>query len=124
MGQVTITVCTTCRAGKPDDGDSERPGRRLYSALDAADLPQDVELRAVECLSACSRGCSLVVAGGAARWTYIYGDMDPDAHVPQILDGIAAYAATTDGLVPWRQRPEVFRKQSIARIPPQETLND
>ncbi|WP_297339050.1 DUF1636 family protein, partial [Pseudophaeobacter sp.] len=29
-----------------------------------------------------------------------------------------AYASTTDGLVPWRERPQVFRKQSIARIPP------
>ena len=35
-----------------------------------------------------------------------------------ILAGAAAYAATADGLVPWRERPVVFRKQSLARIPP------
>jgi predicted metal-binding protein len=26
-----------------------------------------------------------------------------------------------DGIVPWRDRPTIFRKQSIARIPPMET---
>jgi len=119
MAEVTVTICTTCRAGASTDAPGPRPGARLHDAL-RGNLPRGVTLRAAECLSACSRGCSMVVAGGAARWTYVYGDMDPDTHVPQILDGLAAYAATPDGLVPWRERPEVFRKQSIARIPPQE----
>jgi predicted metal-binding protein len=34
------------------------------------------------------------------------------------MAGAAAYAATPDGIVPWRSRPEIFRKQSLARIPP------
>ena len=29
-----------------------------------------------------------------------------------------AYAATPDGIVPWRERPEIFRKRVIARVPP------
>ncbi len=120
MAEVVVTICTTCRAGQATDAEGPRPGLRLYEALSAHDLPDGVRLRPVECLSACKRGCSMIVAGGPDRWTYIYGDMDPDAHVPQILDGIRAYAGTDDGLVPWRERPEVFRKQSIARIPPQE----
>ncbi|MGD9866303.1 MAG: DUF1636 family protein, partial [Pseudodonghicola sp.] len=49
-----------------------------------------------------------------------YGDLDPEAHVAEIARGIAAYAGTADGLVPWRDRPVIFRKQSIARLPPQE----
>ena len=35
-----------------------------------------------------------------------------------IVAGAAAYAAAPDGIVPWRARPEIFRKQSLARIPP------
>ncbi len=120
MAEVTITVCTTCKRGEPEDADAPRPGARMFAALDAAELPQGVRLRGVECLSACSRGCSMALSGGPSRWTYVYGDLDPDTHVPDILTGAAAYAATEDGLVPWRERPVVFRKQSIARIPPQE----
>ena len=43
-----------------------------------------------------------------------------EADVADILSGAAAYAAAPDGIVPWRERPEIFRKQSIARIPPLE----
>ena len=41
-----------------------------------------------------------------------------ETNAKDILAGAAAYAAAPDGLVPWRSRPEVFRKQSLARIPP------
>ena len=36
----------------------------------------------------------------------------------EILSGAAAYANAPDGIVPWRERPTIFRKQSLARIPP------
>ena len=120
MAGITINVCTTCRRGVPDDADAPRPGTDLLNALEAADLPEGVTLRGVECLSACSNGCSIALTGGPGRWTYVYGNLDPAEHVPEIVQGAGAYAATEDGLVPWRERPVIFRKQSIARIPPQE----
>ncbi|CUH88016.1 putative metal-binding protein [Phaeobacter sp. CECT 5382] len=115
--EVTLTICTTCRR-EDVDPEATRPGAILMAALDEATLPAGVTVRGVECLSACKRGCAMVLTGGENRWSYIYGDLDPAAHVDDILAGAAAYAATTDGLVPWRERPQVFRKQSIARIPP------
>ncbi|MDE4139894.1 MULTISPECIES: DUF1636 domain-containing protein [Rhodobacterales] len=115
--EVTLTICTTCKR-EGVDPEATRPGTLLLRALRAADLPDGVSVRGVECLSACKRGCSMVLSGGTERWSYIYGDLDPNQHVDDILQGAAAYAATADGLVPWRARPQVFRKQSIARIPP------
>nr|WP_245848285.1 DUF1636 domain-containing protein [Actibacterium ureilyticum] len=118
MAGTVITVCTTCRAGLPTDAEGPRPGAQLFDALEGQ-LPQGVTLRGVECLSACDNGCALVLSGGADKWTYVYGHLTLD-HVPQIVEGAAAYDATGDGIVPWRERPQVFRKQSLARIPPQE----
>lgn len=118
MTNVTLTVCTTCRRGDVDDPEAPRPGALMYAALKKAGMPEGVTLRPNACLSACTRGCSMALTGGDDRWTYIYGDMDPDADVDEILAGVQAYANTDDGLVPWRERPVVFRKQSIARIPP------
>ncbi|NIZ14910.1 DUF1636 domain-containing protein [Phaeobacter sp. HF9A] len=114
---VVVTVCTTCR---PEGADPEaiRPGRILAERLLGAELPEGVQIRGVECLSACSRSCALHLSGGAERWSYVYGDLDPDTHLDEILAGVSAYSETSDGFVPWRQRPVVFRKQSIARIPP------
>ena len=41
---------------------------------------------------------------------------------PAGFDGSsAAYAEAPDGIVPWRERPTIFRKQSLARIPPMVT---
>lgn len=115
--EVTLTICTTCKR-EGVDPEAPRPGAQLMSALSETTLPAGVTVRGVECLSACKRGCAMVLTGGDARWSYIYGDLDPEAHLEDILAGAAAYAATADGLVPWRERPQVFRKQSIARIPP------
>lgn len=117
---VTITVCTTCRraAGGEPSAEDPRPGAQLLAALEATDLPPGVTLRPVECLSACSNG-SAIALSAPGRWTYVYGRMAPE-NAAEIAAGAALYAASEDGIVPWRDRPEVFRKQSIARIPPQE----
>ncbi len=114
-----LHVCMTCRAGLPLPDGEVAPGARLHAALLAADPPAGVEIIPVECLSACSQGCSVALTG-PGKWSYVYGRLT-DADAADILAGAAAYAATPDGLVPWRDRPVIFRKQSLARIPPQET---
>ncbi|MFC2969099.1 DUF1636 family protein [Acidimangrovimonas pyrenivorans] len=120
MGGVTLTICTTCRrvaGGDPEEA-APRPGARLCAAIAERGLPEGVELRTAECLSACSRGCTMALSG-PGRWSYVYGSMDPERDAEAILDGAARYAASADGIVPWRERPQIFRKRSIARIPPQ-----
>lgn len=123
------TVCSGCETGGPAAGncagcplatsaDGTRPGARLYEALTAAALPEGLTIRPVECLSACSQGCAVALSA-PGKWSYVYGRLS--AHdAAEILAGAARYAACADGLVPWRERPEIFRKQSLARIPPQE----
>lgn len=122
--RAVVHVCITCRgsavapADGPAEGDVARPGARLHAALLAEGLPAGVEIRAVECLSACSQGCSVALSA-PGKWSYVYGRLSAE-DAADILAGAAAYAAAPDGLVPWRDRPVIFRKQSLARIPPQE----
>ena len=118
---VELLVCTTCRImGAPAEG-PVRPGAILHAKLARAGVP-GVTVRAVECLSNCERGCSVALRG-PGRWTYVYGDIDPTQHLEALIDGATRYAATPDGLIPWRERPEHFRKHCIARIPPLETTH-
>lgn len=112
---VTLHVCTTCRAGQPVAEGCRAPGALLAEALAAAP-PPGVRVVLVECLSACDNGCAVALSG-PGRWSYVYGRMTP-LDAADIAAGAAAYAATADGLVPWRERPVIFRKQSLARIPP------
>ncbi len=113
---VELLICTTCKR-EGMDPEATRPGALLHEALAQGEMPENVVVKPVECLSNCSHGCSVVLRGGAGRWTYVYGNLSEDA-VDVVREGAARYAATTDGLVPWRERPEHFRKNCIARIPP------
>lgn len=117
---VELLVCTTCRKSiAPEERTAIRPGSVMHERLSSAELPEGVVLRGVECLSNCKRGCSVILRG-EGKWTYVYGNLDPDAHVETVIDGATKYLASEDGLVPWRERPEHFRKNCIARIPPLE----
>lgn len=119
LPDVELLICTTCRHGLDLSGDPTRPGALLHKALEAGEIPEGVTVRGVECLSNCDSGCSIVLRGGDARWSYVYGNLSPD-QTDIVLDGVTRYRATSDGLVPWRERPEHFRKNCIARIPPLE----
>ena len=119
---VELLVCTTCRKGMPTDIEGPRPGALLHDGLSERGLPEAVTLRGVECLSNCSQGCSLVLRG-PGKWTYVYGNFDETSDLDMIVDGVSRYAASSDGLVPWRERPEHFRKNCIARIPPLEATS-
>ena len=89
---VELLVCTTCKR-EGMDPQAPRPGAVLHEALAGAGLPENVVLKPVECLSNCSQGCSVVLRGGAARWTYVYGNLAEDA-VDVVVDGANRYAAT------------------------------
>jgi predicted metal-binding protein len=113
---VTLHVCITCRAGQAIPEGEPTPGARLREAIIETGVPAGVTLVPVECLSACNQGCSVALSA-PGRWSYVYGRLT-DANAWDVVAGAAAYAAAPDGIVPWRTRPEIFRKQSLARIPP------
>lgn len=115
MAETVVYVCTSCRM-ESDGPDGPRAGARLFDALRALPAPDGVTIEPVECLSVCKRPCTVAVASGG-RWTYVYGDLDPEASAGIILDGVARYAGTPDGIVPWKERPQAFRKGVVARIP-------
>jgi predicted metal-binding protein len=116
---IEILVCNTCRHHDYPKEAGPRPGALLLEALAKQELPAKIAVRSVKCLSNCSQGCSVALRG-EGRWSYVYGNLTPNEHVSAIVDSANKYLSATDGLVPWRERPEHFRKNCIARIPPIE----
>jgi predicted metal-binding protein len=117
----SILICVTCRMATPQPEIlEERPGARLYRALlKVAERRADpIDLVPVECLSVCRRPCTIGFSA-PGKWTYIYGDFAPDERAAEaILDAAALYAATADGLIPWKQRPDALKRGVVARLPP------
>ena len=120
MAVTHIYVCTTCKlADEAGFAVSERAGARLHRALSAlaSERQSPVAIIPVECLSVCKRACTISFAA-PGKWTYVYGDLPADTGADVILDGAALYTATTDGLIPWKQRPEALKRGVISRVPP------
>lgn len=114
-----LLICIKCKREGVDPESEIRPGVQLFEALSRVEAPLGVTITPTECLSNCTRGCTIALRGGQARYSYVYGNLTEDS-ADLVLDGAAKYQATEDGLVPWRTRSEHFRKNCIARIPPLE----
>lgn len=117
----TVFVCINCRR-RISEGDNpeafDRPGAGLAEALQTrlADQPA-IDVVPVDCLAVCKRPCTVAVTA-PGKWTYLVGDLDPTAHLAEIETAVRAFAATSNGIVPWKERPQTFRKGVISRVPP------
>lgn len=112
---VTLHVCLTCR--QVDEEQAIRDGTRLHDRLISTGAPPTVRIEGVKCLSGCKRACTVALSG-EGRWSYIIGDLNADMHAADILRAAELYAAAPDGIVPWRDRPEIMKRGVIARVPP------
>ena len=110
-----IYVCITCRrAGEPDD--EPRPGALLAEATERAAAGTDVIVRRLRCLANCTRGPSAAMRCNGS-WTYVFGGLDA-ADAGALVEGATLLAGASDGILPWRGRPEILKRGLIARVPP------
>jgi len=115
-----LFVCITCRLnGETTEDQQPRPGARLIGILSQLieDGQQEIEIVPVECLSNCTRGCTVAISG-PGKWTYVLGALDPEQHADDVLRFARLHHAHAEGLPVWRERPVHIRKNTIARVPP------
>jgi len=111
----TIYVCTTCkRAGEANN--EPNPGTLLAAATEHAADGTDVLVRRLRCLANCTRGPSAAMRCNGS-WTYVFGGLGADCG-PALVEGARLLAGASDGILPWRGRPDVLKRGLIARVPP------
>src|ERR1700720_2058011 len=111
----TVYVCTTCkRAGEPDS--EPRPGALLAAGTEHAAAGTEINVRRLRCLANCTRGPSAVMRCNGS-WTYVFGGLDT-VNASALIEGAKLLAGASDGILPWRGRPEILKRALIARIPP------
>ncbi len=110
-----VYVCVTCRrAGEPEA--EPRPGALLAAATERAADGTEVEVRRLRCLANCTRGPSAAMRCNGS-WTYVFGGLDA-ANAGALIEGAKLLAGASDGILPWRGRPEILKRALIARVPP------
>jgi predicted metal-binding protein len=110
-----IYVCITCkRAGEPDT--EPRPGALVADATERAAAGTEISVRRLRCLANCTRGPSAAMRCNGS-WTYVFGGLDPGC-AGALIDGARLLAGATDGILPWRGRPDILKRGLIARVPP------
>lgn len=115
---VTVFVCVSCRQTKADGEGFRLPGRGLADALeDRLSADDGITVTPVECLAVCNRPSTIALVG-QNRWTYLIGNLETEAHLDQIVESARAYRLSENGIIPWKERPEAFRKGVVARVPP------
>jgi predicted metal-binding protein len=112
---VTILVCRTCRDSAGSD-ESPRPGARLAEATRRLAARHNIPVADVECLGNCKRRLSAALLKKDA-WSYVFGDLTTQS-AADLVAGARLFATSTDGLLPWRGRPDSLKRGLVARIPP------
>jgi predicted metal-binding protein len=117
----TLDVCNSCRPQGWEGPREDRPGVHLARAIDAELVRRgltDVARRDIYCQSQCKRACTVAFAGGATRFTFLFGDLDPAKHAGDVVDAFVMYRARQDGFLDRAERPEIMRNGILARVAP------
>ena len=105
----------------PDQADCL--GAQSLAKLDNADLPGVVCVHATDCVcQTVKTGCTIVLQA-LVRWTCIYLNINPVSDFEQLCKSIAGYSDSEDSILAWKQRVALFRKNSIAHIPPKAKID-
>mgnify|MGYP001171558690 CR=1 FL=1 len=114
-----VYVCITCRRqGQQDSApdSAPRPGALLADATERAAAGTEVTVRRLRCFANCSRGPSAAMRCNGS-WTYVFGGLD-EQNAGALIEGARLLAGASDGILPWRGRPEILKRGLISRVPP------
>ena len=121
LAGVTIIVCASCRNETGADT-HPRAGELLADDTRRAASGEDIRIRSVECLGNCKRRLSAAILRDGC-WSYVFGDLTTTSGA-DLVTGAKLFATSTDGLIPWRGRPDSLKRGLVARIPPLDLLKD
>ena len=113
IGQATVLVCVTCRTAAAPSAGADLADATYIAAQNAP----DIAVKQVRCLGNCSRGLSAAIRYEHA-WTYVFGGLDAAHDGPSLIIAARLLAQATDGIMPWRGRPDSLKRGLVARIPP------
>lgn len=118
---VTIIVCATCRLGDEPDAET-RPGALLALATADAARSGGIAVKQVACLGNCQRSLSAALVRKGS-WSYVFGGLGVSV-APDLVAAAELFRNSTDGRLPYQDRPESLKGALVARVPPLELVKE
>ena len=113
-----ITICTSCK----HKGETCRPGYELIERLRAAivaagdTITEEFEISGTACMAGCTHPCT-VAYHSTRKATYLFGDIEPDQDIDDLVAFARQYAVLGDGWCSSFDRPGKLRTHIFARVP-------
>lgn len=115
-----ILVCKACKHTGAACTQGFELLKKLRAAISAAGLGEAFEVSGTACLAGCvtDHGGPCVVAYRATeKATWLFGDIDPDQSLDELVDFARTYAALDDGWMGGRDLPPGLCGSTLARVP-------
>ncbi len=118
--QHVLFVCTSCARDKQSN---ESKGEKLFEQFQLHQSESsNLSIQPVKCMGVCDRSCAIALVA-PHKFTYLFGnlpsdDVQIDGIVSTVLDCAKQYCIAAEGVLPYRERPQLLRDTIIAKIPP------
>lgn len=115
-----ILVCKACTHTGQACTQGFQLLKNLRAAISAAGLGDQFEVSGTACLAGCvpDHGKPCIVGWRATeKATWLFGDIDPDQPLDELVEFARAYAALYDGWMTGRDLPPGLVDTTLARIP-------
>ncbi len=121
MPKHTLFVCKSChRSSEQLPEKQHRDGTILLNELNSLSAEEsqfdELEIKPVECLWACSHGCVVSVCS-PDKPTYLFVNLPPSESATALLEFMELYIKSSKGVIPWKQLPELLQSAIFAQIP-------
>ncbi len=118
----TLFVCKSChRSSEERPKNQPADGTILLDKLNILGTESfssdELEIKSVECLWACSQGC-VVSVSSHDKPTYLFVNLPSEESPAALLEFMQLYIKSRKGAVAWKRLPELLQSAIFAQIPP------
>jgi predicted metal-binding protein len=118
----TLFVCKSCQSSSEEKPKNQpADGKILLDNIDSLCsvkfTSDDLEIKPVECLWACSQGC-VVSISSPEKPTYLFVNLPTEESPEALLEFMQMYIKSRKGNIAWKKFPKLLQSSIFASIPP------
>ncbi|PMB50542.1 hypothetical protein CEN40_01685 [Fischerella thermalis CCMEE 5205] len=122
MPKHILFVCKSCHRSSEERPENQPTDGtilldQLYSLCSDKLTSDEVEIKPVGCLWACSQGC-VVSVSSQDKPTYLFVNLSPEESPAALVEFMQLYIKSRKGAVAWERLPELLQPAILAQIPP------